>query len=160
MTLIDSNWNDSVEAIRNHGRLSHTEISEDGLPGAYLETDGDTLLVGAVEYLRFASERGDLDGLTDGDGWLTGGGLRMVGEAMMKLLKDAGVPGADSLAASDQAGGEEPHVDFSMTIPADSNATVGQIITAVVHPFCATVQNVTDPGTFGSPYLWSTLTGK
>lgn len=154
MTLIDSCWNDSVDTIRNHGRLSHTEIAEDGLPGAYLETDGDNLIVGAVEYLRFAAERGDLNSLTDSDGWLTGSGLRKVEETMMKLLKDAGVPGADSLTAADQAGGDEPHVDFSMTIPADSNATVGQIITAVVHPFCATVQNATDPGTFGHPYLW------
>ncbi|KMV19646.1 hypothetical protein ACT17_06300 [Mycolicibacterium conceptionense] len=154
MSLINSNWNDSIDSIRNTSRYSAAEIGEDQLPGAYLETDGDDLVVGAVEYLHFANERGDLEGLTD-DGWLTDSGLRKAEETMKKLLKDAGVPGADTLSVSDQTGGDDPHVDFSIAIPADSNASVGQVVDQVVHPFCAVVQNVTDPGTFGSPYLWS-----
>ncbi|VEH94079.1 Uncharacterised protein (plasmid) [Tsukamurella tyrosinosolvens] len=92
MSLIDSNWNDSVDSIRDTSRHSGIDIGEDQLPGAYLETDGE-LTVGVVEYLHFATERGDLNGLLTEENWLTEEGLAKAEAAMRKLLKDAGVPG-------------------------------------------------------------------
>lgn len=155
MSLIETHWNDPVRVLRNTSRYSAAEIGEDQLPGAYLETDGDEFVVGVVEYLHFANERGDLEGLTDDEGWLTPEGARKATEVLRTLLKKAGVPGADTLDSTDQTGGDDPHIDFSITIPTVGDATVGAVVDQVVHPFCAVIQNVTDPGTFGSPYLWS-----
>ncbi|OSC34784.1 hypothetical protein B8W67_05925 [Mycolicibacillus koreensis] len=72
MVNIDDYWTRPTSELLGRGRFSAPELGEDDLPGAYLETDGQ-LVLGAVEYLGFATNRGDLDGHVDSNGWLTPG---------------------------------------------------------------------------------------
>lgn len=156
MVNIDDYWTRPTSALVGHDRFSAPELGEDDLPGAYLETDGQ-LVLGAVEYLGFATDRGDLDGHVDGDGWLTPAARDKARDLMRRYLAEARVPGAENLQADDCTGGDDPHIDFSLVVPASGSQTVEQLHAAVIAPFFATVQNVTDPGTFNRPYIWADL---
>lgn len=52
---------------------------------------------------------------------------------------------------------EEEAVEFSVEIPVEGELT-DDVVAALAWPFIATCINVTDPGTFGAPYVFGPFT--
>lgn len=162
--LITMVWNDDllnqpVSALSDCSRIDGRELGVDKYVDCFIECDDGRGYheIGYTDYLRFATERGDLDGEINANGWLTSSALLKYEARARDYLKDAGLPTAplNTLSAGDQAGGDDPNVTFTITVPSNVDMTVGQMWDQIGWPFIATLINVTDPGTFNSPYLWA-----
>lgn len=91
------------------------------------------------EYLHFHEEREGNEDLFDDDGWLTDEAERALAERY-----DAGV---------EHFGGDDPHVTLIWSIPPMSAERIGEYMWNDL----ARVANETDPGTFGSSYVFNEI---
>lgn len=134
---------------------------------AYIEVGDETheaIEVGVTEYLDFHLDFDNIDkDLLDEDNYLTSDGFDRVKAFFAQQLKDAYWDAetvallGDSLEVDDSIGGDDPHFTVRFFIPRDYQGTVQEVLDEAIFPFFACVTNVTDPGTFNSPYLFSNV---
>ncbi|MCK0441183.1 hypothetical protein MUG78_17430 [Gordonia alkaliphila] len=159
MSTIDLHWKGRLREIANTGQHTGAEIGEDD-PGNYLETDSADegyLVVGFTEYLNFPIDNGDLPSAMVEEGWLTDTALTLARDAISEILTErSGLP-ADVIEtlSVDHLTGDYPGIAVEVTTPIDDPRTVEEVFGAVMNRFWAALTNMTDPGTFNYPYLWS-----
>lgn len=164
---ISDNWEQPLDSLAGYGQLSGVDLGEDD-PGFFLETDIDddnlAFVLGYTEYLEFARDNGLIPSalLQDGgEGWLTNEGESKVAGYLRRLLAESryGLPDEiiDTLEVSGSQGGDDPNFTVTIAVPSGTGLTVGQFIDTIEAPFAGALINVTDPGTFNHPYLFSEL---
>lgn len=161
--MIDTAIDKPISALNGYDRLEGIDFGGD--EPMWMETDDGRgyHVIGYTEYLRFHLDCGNIAehllAGEDSDRWLTSQGLAQVGEYLKQLLARPryGLEQAliDSVEVSDQLGGDEPNFSISFAVDSAADMTVGQFIDKVWSAFAATMTNVTDPGTFNHPYLFS-----
>lgn len=134
---------------------------------AYIEVGDETheaIEVGVTEYLDFHLDYDNIDkDLLDEDNYLTRDAFNRIETFFTQHLKDAYWDAetfallGDSLDVDDCVGGDDPHFTVRFYIPRDYRGTVQDVFDEAIFPFFACVTNVTDPGTFNSPYLFSNV---
>lgn len=134
---------------------------------AYIEVGDETheaIEVGVTEYLDFHLDHDNIEkDLLDEDNYLTRDAFNRIEAFFAQQLKDAYWDSetfallGDSLDVDDCVGGDDPHFTVRFYIPRDYRGTVQEVLDEAIFPFFACVTNVTDPGTFNSPYLFSNV---
>ena len=166
-SLVDQHWDDRIDSLNDAGRLDGEQIGEDSY-GPYIEADDGRghHEVGYTEYLDWHAEHKGIDAefLESGDDpdaedWLNDRGEAAVKARIAELLAKNGMDKdiADSLDISQEMGGDDPNFTMTLAVPSDADMTVRQMFDRIANPFFGTMQNGTDPGTFGHPYLFSDL---
>ena len=134
---------------------------------AYIEVGDETheaIEVGVTEYLDFHLEHDNIEkDLLDEDSYLTRDAFDRIETFFAQQLKNTywdtetfALLGG-SLEVDDSVGGDDPHFTVRFYIPRDYRGTVQDVLDGTIFPFFACVTNVTDPGTFNSPYLFSNV---
>ena len=128
---------------------------------AFLDTGddaGSAPVAGFAEYLdwhmSYAPEL--MQHLTEGDEddrWLTPEALEAVGQVVLEHLPEhvRNMPYLN-LEVTDEAGGDDPNFTVTIELPVDDDSD-GLI--NLTWTLTATVANLSDPGTFGVPYLFN-----
>lgn len=134
---------------------------------AYIEVGDETheaIEVGVTEYLDFHLDYDNIDkDLLDEDNYLTRDAFNRIETFFVQHLKDAYWDAetvallGDSIDVDDCVGGDDPNFTVRFYIPRDYRGTVQDVFDEAIFPFFACVTNVTDPGTFNSPYLFSNV---
>lgn len=153
----------TIEPDNTH--LDRVDLGEE--INAYIEVGDETheaIEVGVTEYLDFHLDHDNIDkDLLDEDNYLTSDGFDRVKAFFAQQLKDAYWDAetvallGDSLEVDDSIGGDDPNFTVRFFIPRDYQGTVQEVLDEAIFPFFACVTNVTDPGTFNSPYLFSNV---
>lgn len=153
----------TIEPDNTH--LDKVDLDEE--INAYIEVGDETheaIEVGVTEYLDFHLDHDNIDKeLLDEDNYLTSDGFDRVKAFFAQQLKDAYWDAetvallGDTLEVDDSIGGDDPHFTVRFFIPRDYQGTVQEVFDEAIFPFFACVTNVTDPGTFNSPYLFSNV---
>lgn len=153
----------AIEPDNTH--LDKVDLDEE--INAYVEVGDDTyetIEVGVTEYLDFHLDHGNIDkDLLDEDNYLTRESFKSIEAFFAQQLENtywdtetfALLSG--SLEVDDSVGGDDPHFTVRFYIPRDYQGTVQEVLDKAIFPFFACVTNVTDPGTFNSPYLFSNV---
>lgn len=134
---------------------------------AYIEVGDETheaIEVGVTEYLDFHLDHGNIDkGILDEDNYLTREGFERIEAFFARQLENTYWDAetfellGGSLEVDDSVGGDDPHFTVRFYIPRDYRGTAQEVLDEAIFPFFACVTNVTDPGTFNSPYLFSNI---
>lgn len=143
------------------------DLGFEGGPYACVQTNDecDALDFEMSDNMAFHVERGLDDSLVDEDGDLTLDTSRKIGEFYAARLKKVGVPDeiADSVEVDTtfEDDPRESHYKVSFRVPADvaEGKTLGQVTEKYLTPMYNDVTNTTDPGSFGSPYLFDAIAG-
>lgn len=161
-----NNWNKPWSSLPFNGEhLDAGDLAEDELPTAYAEIgypgDNRGVEFGVVDYLdNFHKAHNYIDhGLLDEHGFLTMEAMDKLRAFYTEQLHSArycGVTDAvtESVAVDDSMG-DDPHYCVNILVPYDTAGTVEEVFETYVNSFFACVQNVTDPGTFNEPYIFS-----
>lgn len=145
----------TTENIAVHRGETFDEIFGEITPGVRVEIDekfGHVDLIW-VESLAFHLETRpeEMARLTNADGFLTHDGVQILLATLRALLPRAEIfhePGEE---------GDEPSLGITVRIPTPKGeSTTINELNDLVWPFYATLHNITDPGTFNSPYLITT----
>lgn len=153
----------TIEPDNTH--LDKVDLDEE--INAYIEVGDETheaIEVGVTEYLDFHLDHDNIDkDLLDEDNYLTHDAFDRITTFFSQQLEntywDAETVSllGDSLDVDDSVGGDDPHFTVRFYIPRDYRGTVQEVLDEAIFPFFACVTNVTDPGTFNSPYLFSNV---
>lgn len=140
----------------NSEHLSHLDIGEDD-PRVSMEIEtGGTVTVQFAEHLRFHRERGLPAGIVDNKGDLTEPGRKRIEEHVRGLLfKESRID--PSAIDVDSYFGDEQGFNVTMRVTVPDSTTVLEFYRDNAWPFIATLINVTDPGTFNKPYLFTDI---
>lgn len=128
-----------------------TELGDDTGRAYAVQADNDPTVVFVTynEGLRWHHEAHNVrENLTDAD-------LEEMAEAVMAEMGDT--HRVTAWRAQDSDDPEEEAVEFSIEIPAKGELT-DDVVADLAWPFIATCINVTDPGTFGAPYIFGPYT--
>lgn len=160
MGYYDHYWTGQDYGLDHHPLTVHMTAVEP-MPGQSGEP-GEV----AIEWdepLRFAYERGSLDGLwQDGLGYeddpLEDGTLTPEAVSAAEQVLTGWVPEGWRVYAGI---GDEDEASLAITVCRDiEHELTEQDAADLVWPVVAMLANVTDPGTWNSPYLWSEVQGK
>jgi hypothetical protein len=164
--IVSDNWERPLDSLAGNGRLEGAQLGEYE-SAFFLETDVDDdtpFVLGYTEYLEFARGNGHIPPSLlrpDGEGWLTDEGESRVAEYLRSLLAEPryAVPGEviETLAVDGEQGGDDPNFTVTIAVLPGTDMTVGQFFETIEAPFAAALINVSDPGTFNHPYLYSQL---
>lgn len=153
----------AIEPDNTH--LDKVDLDEE--INAYIEVGDETheaIEVGVTEYLDFHLDHDNIDkDLLDEDNYLTSDGFDRITTFFSQQLENTYWEAetvsllGDSLDVDDSVGGDDPHFTVRFYIPRDYRGTVQDVLDEAIFPFFACVTNVTDPGTFNSPYLFSNV---
>jgi hypothetical protein len=89
----------------------------------------------------------------DSDGWLASSAELQFANRLTDYLRRAGVDDAD-VYTEGYNGEDEPTLTFEVVTPYRAGETFKSWFDRIGWPVVATLTNVTDPGTFMSPYLF------
>ncbi|MGI6797976.1 hypothetical protein [Gordonia sihwensis] len=162
MSNINQYWDKPLADLVGLDRLQLDDVGMDD-PRAYIETadaDRDYHEIVFCESLAFANEYKHIADKDLADGWLTPSALERTKTAIKAILAEkTSIPAEtlDSIGIEDGGVGDEPGFEVSLTLPVKSSITFGQAHDVVMWPFWATMINISDPGTFNSPYLWNSI---
>ena len=158
MSTLDTHWNKPIASLTGLGYLSHVDVGEDSY-GPFIECDDgrDHHVIGYTDELRFHVEQGAIADAYLVDGWLTDQACRAVTGTIQKILRESSSLPETYIAALsvDNTSGDEPGIEVAFALPSDLVLTVEQAHNQIMWPFWGTMINITDPGTFGAPYLWA-----
>lgn len=153
----------AIEPDNTH--LDKVDLDEE--INAYIEVGDETheaIEVGVTEYLDFHLDHDNIDkDLLDEDNYLTSDGFDRIKAFFAQQLEESYWDAetvsllGESLDVDDCVGGDDPHFTVRFYIPRDYRGTVQEVLDEAIFPFFACVTNVTDPGTFNSPYLFSNI---
>ena len=93
--------------------------------------------------------------LTDEHGYLTPEQQGKIGTELAKLIK--GQTGVDATVYSESGWDDEPSIGFEIVTTYQDGETFNSWFDRAGWPIVATIINVTDPGTFNCPYLFSAI---
>lgn len=167
-TLME-NWEKPWKEINFQDEtLDSTDLEEENLYTAFAEL-GNKNEYGGVEfgytdYLdNFYKKHNHInENLLDEDGWLTIEALTKLENFYIEQLTSQKYWGrndevAKSIWIDENQFGDDPHYTIRITVPYDEEGTVEEVFRKYVTPFYNCIQNVTDPGTFNSPYIFSEI---
>ncbi|MFZ2527645.1 MAG: hypothetical protein WAX14_08330 [Rhodococcus sp. (in: high G+C Gram-positive bacteria)] len=136
--------------------LTHIDLGDDD-PRVSVEVgEGSVISVQFAELLQFHRERGLPAGIVDDDGDLTGNGRARIESHLRTLLAAQGSVDPAAVHVDDDLGDDQGFlVVLQTTVP--SGTQFHDFYDRTAWPFVATMVNITDPGTFNSPYLFSEI---
>lgn len=156
MTLTDKDYNTTTVVDMAGESLSLIEFFGDNAKHGSVEfsEDGDRADVIIVEDLEWHQKRDSelMEKLTDEEGWLTEGTREIIARNLSKI-----VGGSGEIELSEmESHPDSPSVAFVASYHVNPETTLGTLH-EMSYGFYAEVINVTDPGTFDSPYVFGTL---
>lgn len=140
--------------------ITHIDLGEDD-PRVSIEVSDNTAYVYFAEHLQFHQERGLPAGIVDADGDLTDAGRARIQARIRALLTDktrldASLVSVDESEEQSKFGDETGFVAV-LAMKVSPTTAVRDFYFDTAWPFVATMINVTDPGTFNSPYLFTDI---
>jgi hypothetical protein len=144
----------------NQQLLTHLDLGEDD-PRVSIEVGDDTVYVYFAEHLQFHQSRGLPNGIVDTDGDLTDAGRARIQTRIRALLADRttldpSLVSVDEGEESSKFGDEQGFVAV-LAMKVSPRTAVRDFYVDTAWPFVATMVNVTDPGTFNCPYLFTDI---
>lgn len=156
MTLTDNDYNTITVVDKAGESLSLGEFFGDHSKHGSVEfsEDGDRADVIIVEELDWHQKHNPerMEELTDEEGWLTEGTRETIARSLAKIV---GGEAEIELSETD-AYPDTPSVAFVASYHVSPETTLGTLH-EMSYRFYAEVINVTDPGTFNSPYVFGTM---
>ena len=167
-TMLQEEWNTPWKNLNfDHQYLSSTEIGEDKLLTAYAELgkpgEYPGVEFGCIDYLdNFHNPHNYINPNLLNDGWLTREAIEKIETFYKQQLATTTYLGPDNILlktinVDTGIGGDDPHYAITMTVPYDTEGTIEDVFNTYINPFYACIKNVTDPGTFNSPYIFSVV---
>lgn len=159
------NWNKPWKELDfQDERLDASELAEDTLRFAYAEIgnrdEHSGVEFGYTDYIddfHKAHDYINLDLLDDG--WLTPDALKKIQKFYQEQLESPRYCGFSDYVTQDievdDYMGDDPHYIITISIPYDTEGTVEEVFDKYVNNFFACIQNVTDPGTWNEPYIFT-----
>lgn len=160
MALTDNDlnraWSDFASANRNQ-TLDRLDLGLDENVSLHFDEYGASTFE-VRDPLRFAREYNHLDGLTDSDGEISVASIEKI-EAWLKSKFTAVHHVKNSLTASVEEPLDEDSeaLVVSIAIPSFEEESVQYVFDIWLNPLSALVIDVTDPGTFGTEYLYTSV---